>query len=78
MPSAVDFVSSVVKTLVDKPDQVEARWVDNPDGGFVELKVSPEERGKVIGKRGRTIQSLRQLATAAFGKGGRVGVEVAE
>ncbi len=79
MPSPVEFVLSIVKSLVDKPDQAEARWVENPDGGMVEVKVPAEDRGKVIGKRGRTIQSLRTLATAAFGKeGGRVGVEIVE
>lgn len=79
MPSPLEFVLSIVKSLVDKPDQAEARWVENPDGGTVEVKVSAEERGRVIGKRGRTIQSLRTLATAAFGKeGGRIGVEIIE
>jgi predicted RNA-binding protein YlqC (UPF0109 family) len=77
MPSPVEFIGAVVKSLVDKPDQVEARWVD-ADGGYVELKVPAEDRGKVIGRRGRTIQALRDLASSAFGEGGSVGVELLE
>jgi uncharacterized protein len=78
MPSPVDFVEAVAKELVDRPGDVRARWVDGPEGGFVELTVDPEERGKIIGRRGRTIDALRALATAAFGEGRPIGVEVAE
>jgi predicted RNA-binding protein YlqC (UPF0109 family) len=88
MSSPVDFVLAVAKQLVDRPDEVRARWVDaadddrrrgdSDDDGFVELTVNPSERGKIIGRRGRTIDSLRTVATAAFGQGGTIGVEVAE
>lgn len=88
MSTPVDFVLAVAKQLVDRPEEVRARWVDAgedtgrrgnaDDDGFVELTVNPEERGKIIGRRGRTIDSLRTLATAAFGQGGTIGVEVAE
>jgi predicted RNA-binding protein YlqC (UPF0109 family) len=79
MSSPLEFVESVAKRLVDRPEEVRGRWVDGPEGkGFVELTVNPSDRGKIIGRRGRTIESLRSLATAAFGKNGPVGVEVAE
>jgi predicted RNA-binding protein YlqC (UPF0109 family) len=79
MPSSpVDFVLAVAKQLVDLPAEVQARWVDDPDHGFVEVTVNPSERGKIIGRRGRTIESLRALASAAFGDGRSIGVEVAE
>jgi uncharacterized protein len=78
MPSPAEFVETVVRSLVDNPDVVQARWVEDPDGGFVEVTTAPDDRGKVIGRRGRTIDSLRILATAAFGNEGRIGVEVAE
>ena len=79
MPSPVEFVQAVAKQLVDKPEEVRARWVEEPDGaGHVELTVNPQERGKIIGRRGRTIEALRTVATAAFGQGKSVGVEVAE
>ena len=79
MPSPVELVLSIARSLVGKPDKVTARWVDNPEGGMVELDVAPEDRGKIIGKRGRTIESLRTLANAAFGaEGKKVDVELIE
>lgn len=79
MASPAEFVVSVAKSLTDQPDKVSARWVESPEGHFVELTVAPEDRGKIIGRRGRTIQSLRRLATAAFAQNGEeVGVELAE
>ncbi len=70
---------AVAKRLVDKPEEVSARWVDSPDGkGYVEVTVNPSERGKIIGRRGKTIDSLRVLAGEAFVQGKPVGVEVAE
>jgi hypothetical protein len=78
MSSALDFVLAVAKQLVDRPEEVSARWVEAEGKGFVELTVNPSERGKIIGRRGRTIDSLRALATVAFGQNGSIGVEVAE
>ncbi len=75
MPSPTEMVCSLVKILVDQPDQVQGRWLDS---GQVELKVARQDRGKVIGRKGRTIQSLRLLATAAFGQGKTIGVELAK
>lgn len=91
MSSPVEFIQAVAKLLVDRPEEVRARWVDGaPEtdsdagrdraavSGFVELTVNPAERGKIIGRRGHTIDSLRTLASAAFGNGAKIGVEVAE
>ncbi|MBI4395687.1 MAG: KH domain-containing protein [Elusimicrobia bacterium] len=78
MPSPVEFVSSIARSLVNHPDEVKARWVDKPEGGgYVELNVLQQDRGQIIGKQGRNIQSIRRLATAAFAKEGEeVGVEL--
>ena len=79
MPSSVEFVLSLVQSLVDQPEKVKARWVEAPGNGYVELDVPESERGRIIGKRGKTIQSIRQLATAVFGASGQeVGVEIRE
>lgn len=79
MASPLELVVSITQCLVDHPEKVAARWVETPEGGRVDVSVSPDDRGKLIGKGGRNIQSLRRLVTAAFAKeGGRIGVEIAE
>jgi predicted RNA-binding protein YlqC (UPF0109 family) len=57
-----DFVTFIVKQIVDNPDAVEiVETTDQP--GFVDIQVSvdPNDMGKVIGKEGRIIRSLRDL-----------------
>jgi uncharacterized protein len=79
MPSPLELVVSITQCLVDHPEKVAARWVDTPEGGRVDIRVAEDDRGKLIGKGGRNIQSLRRLATAAFAKEGqRIDVEIAE
>jgi uncharacterized protein len=79
MPSPQELVLSIVQSLVDRPDRVTAAWTETPEGPRVEITAEAGDRGKVIGRRGRTIQSLRHLVTAVFGEGdGRIGVELKE
>ena len=52
--------------LVDHPDEVEINEVEGDRGATVlEVSVNPEDMGKLIGKRGRIIRSIRTLARAA-------------
>ena len=77
MPSPLDFVVAVVKHLVDRPESVVARWIDGEH--TVELDVAPEDRGKVIGRRGKTIDSLRILASTVFAnEGERIDIRLRE
>jgi predicted RNA-binding protein YlqC (UPF0109 family) len=79
MASAVELVRALARDLVDNPDEVEADWAEIEGKRFIKLTVKPSDRGRVIGRRGRTIQSLRQLATAAFGGPGEaVSIELNE
>jgi predicted RNA-binding protein YlqC (UPF0109 family) len=79
MATPVEMTLSICKTLAFKPEALAARWVEAAPNGHVEVNAAPEDRGKIIGRRGRTIQSLRQAVTAVFGRnGGRIGVELAE
>lgn len=56
----------VTEWLVDHPDEVEIAEVEGDRGATVlEVSVHPEDVGKMIGKRGRIIRSLRALARAA-------------
>jgi uncharacterized protein len=66
--------------LLDHPDELEIDAVEDERGAIVlELTVNPEDMGKLIGKRGRTIQSLRVLARAAGSRdGSQVLVEVVD
>ncbi|MBL0059416.1 MAG: KH domain-containing protein [Elusimicrobia bacterium] len=77
MPSPVELVASIVKNLVDRPENVESRWLEAER--TVELNVLPGDRGKVIGRRGKTIDSLRILASAVFANPGeRIDVKLRE
>jgi predicted RNA-binding protein YlqC (UPF0109 family) len=73
------FIEYVVKALVDFPDQVEVRVVDGDRTSVYELRLNPTDVGKVIGKQGRTIQSLRTLINGVSVKlGKRAMVEIIE
>lgn len=61
----VELVSYIAKALVDMPDGVEVRQVETPDAMVIELHVSPEDMGKVIGKQGRIAKAIRSIVKAA-------------
>ena len=60
-----ELVRFVAQSLVDKPDAVDVREVENPDSVVIELRVDPEDMGKVIGKQGRIAKSIRSVVKAA-------------
>ena len=71
------FVEWVAQRLVDHPDAVEVREVDGPNNIVVEVRVAPDDLGKVIGRGGRVIKAIRTLARAAATRSGkRVTVEI--
>jgi hypothetical protein len=78
-PDLKALLEFIVKSLVDDPDQV-AVEVKQFDGSLVfELKVSEQDRGRVIGRQGRTIKSIRKLLSAAASGGERrVVLELSE
>jgi predicted RNA-binding protein YlqC (UPF0109 family) len=57
--------------LVDDPASVDVQEIDEGDGALIELRVAPADIGKVIGKEGRTAQSMRAILMAASSKMGR-------
>jgi predicted RNA-binding protein YlqC (UPF0109 family) len=75
-----EFLEYVTPWLVDHPDEVLITETDGErDETVYELTVHPEDMGKIIGKRGRIIRSLRALARAAGQRDGRsVSVEVVD
>ena len=78
--SARAFLDYVLPWLVDAPEEVQiAESEGERDGVVFEITVAPEDMGKVIGKRGRIIRSLRTIARAAGqGDGRSVSVEVVD
>ena len=60
MPAA-EFVEFVAKSLVDDPDAVSVRVVDEADGRVIELHVADDDMGKVIGRNGSVAKALRTL-----------------
>lgn len=62
------LVETIAKALVDKPEEVEVTEVEGEQTTVVELKVSKDDLGKVIGKQGRTARALRTILGAASTK----------
>jgi uncharacterized protein len=60
-----ELVESIAKALVDHPDDVMVNAVDGEQVTVLELRVHPEDLGKVIGRQGRTAKSIRTLLGAA-------------
>jgi predicted RNA-binding protein YlqC (UPF0109 family) len=60
-----DLVEAIAKALVDHPDDVQVHAVEGEQVTVLELKVHPEDLGKVIGRQGRTAKSMRTLLGAA-------------
>jgi predicted RNA-binding protein YlqC (UPF0109 family) len=60
-----ELVEAIAKALVDHPDQVQVRSVDGEQVTVLELRVHPEDLGKVIGRQGRTAKSIRTILGAA-------------
>ena len=58
----IELVEYIAKALVDEPEAVE---VTQPSDGVIELRVSDEDRGKIIGRKGRTAHAIRALLAAS-------------
>ncbi len=69
-----DALEHLVRGIVDHPDDVQVDLVTNRRGRTLEVRVNPEDLGKVIGRAGRTAKALRQIMTSVGGRGLRVDV----
>ncbi len=73
------LLEHIAKGLVDEPDQVEVKQVESERLIILELKVAPDDMGKVIGKQGRIAKAVRTVMNAAAVKENkRVVVEIVQ
>jgi len=63
-----DLVKYMAQALVDHPDQVDVSEVIGEQTSVIELRVSKEDLGKVIGKQGKTAKAMRTILSAASSK----------
>ena len=70
-----ELLEYLARLLVDLPDQVEVRELQGEHNTLLELRVAPDDMGKVIGRGGKTAQAIRTLTKAA---GTREGKRITE
>jgi uncharacterized protein len=72
-----ELVEVIARSLVDNPEEVKVIETENDKSVLLELRVAPDDMGKVIGKQGKIAKSIRTLTKAAAAKAGkRVAVEI--
>ena len=74
-----ELLTYVAQHLVEHPDQVSVREVEGDGETVLELRVAPEDMGKVIGRQGRIAKEIRTLVRSAAQRAGkRVTVEIVD
>lgn len=63
-----ELIAYIAKALVDKPEDVQVTEIEGSHTSVIELKVSKDDLGKVIGKQGRTARAMRTVLGAASAK----------
>ena len=71
-----DLVEYLAKSLVEYPDQVRVTQREDMDTIVIELRVSSEDMGKVIGKQGRIAKAIRTLVKASASQDERKKIAV--
>ena len=75
----VELVSAIAKSLVEHPDEVQVTESLSNGTTVIQLKVAPEDMGKVIGKQGRIAKAIRTVVKAAATKANaKVVVEIVQ
>ena len=69
-----DALEHLVRGIVDHPDDVQVRSATLRRGELLEVRVHPDDLGRVIGRGGRTAKALRTVVNGVGGKGIRVDV----
>ena len=66
-----ELIENIAKSLVDNPEDVSVKETEGEKTTIIELQVSQEDLGKIIGKQGRTARAMRTLLNAAGTKVGK-------
>jgi predicted RNA-binding protein YlqC (UPF0109 family) len=75
IPAIAEAVTTIVKLMVDKPDEVSVEIVPVPGGMVLRYSVAPGDIGKLIGAQGRNARSLRVIV-AAIGMGAKLRISL--
>lgn len=62
------LVEYIVKELVSKPDEVNISRAERDDAIVIEVRVAPDDMGKIIGKQGKIARAIRTVVKAASSK----------
>jgi predicted RNA-binding protein YlqC (UPF0109 family) len=74
-----EFVAYIVKNLVDHPEMVKINEIGGTQTLIIELSVEKSDIGKIIGKKGKTINAIRTLLMSVASRNGiRVNLEILE
>lgn len=74
-----EFVEYIVKNLVDNPEKVKITEIGGTHSLILELSVEKSDIGKIIGKKGKTINAVRTLLMSVASRNGiRVSLEILE
>lgn len=72
-----ELVSMIAKSLVDQPERVEVKETESDKSIVIELRVAPDDMGKVIGKQGKIAKAIRSIVkAAAIKQNKKVSVEI--
>ena len=72
-----DLVEVIAKSLVDNPSEVHVNEIQGEQDLILELRVAPEDMGKVIGKQGRIAKAIRTVVKSAeLNKDQKIVVEI--
>jgi len=63
-----ELIELIAKKLVAHPEDVQVRLIEGDEGQYFEMRVHPDDMGRVIGKGGRTAKAIRTVLSAAASK----------
>lgn len=71
MSEVKDLVEYMVKALADEPDAVSVSEIEGETSLVLELRVAPDDMGRMIGRQGRTINAMRSISRVLGAKMGK-------